>query len=76
MLASILNELDQYINNPDDSYLIEYWIKHCNHINKKVSFNINKKKMQGIFKGINNKGQAIIKKGDETIIYNNPITTL
>ena len=32
--------------------------------------------MQGIFKGINNKGQAIIEKGDETITYNNPITIL
>ena len=76
LLASILNELEQLINNPDNNYLIEYWIKHCNHINKKVSFNISNKKMQGIFKGINNKGQAIIEKGDETITYNNPITIL
>ena len=53
LLASILNELDQLINNSDNNCLIEYWIKHCNHINKKVSFNLSNKKMQGIFKGIN-----------------------
>ena len=76
LLASILNELEQLINNPDNNYLIKYWIKHCNHINKKVSFNISNKKMHGIFKGINNKGQAIIEKGDETIIYNNPISII
>ena len=76
LLASILNELNQLINNLDDNYLIKYWIKHCNHINKKVSFNIDNKKMQGIFKGVNNTGQAIIKKDNETITYDNPITIL
>ena len=76
LLASILNELDQLINNLDNNYLIKYWIEHCSHINKKVSFNISNKKMQGIFKGINNKGQAIIEKGDETITYNNPISII
>ena len=31
---------------------------------------------KGVTKGINNKGQAIIEKDNETITYNNPITIL
>ena len=75
LLASILNELDRLINDLDRIELINYWIKSCNHINKEVSFIFENKNVFGIFMGINEFGQALIKFDNKVIEYNNPIAT-
>tara|TARA_Y100000590_G_scaffold408304_1_gene499281 strand:- start:414 stop:1196 length:783 start_codon:yes stop_codon:yes gene_type:complete len=76
LLASILNELDRLINNLDRKELINYWIKSCNHINKEVSFIFENKNITGVFMGINDLGEALIKHNDKVIEYSNPIETI
>ena len=48
----------------------------CNHKDSKVKFNNNKELISGIFKYINDKGQAIINCDNKYIEYNGPITIL
>ena len=74
LLAFILNELDLLINTLDISSLIESWMNSCNHKNSKVKFIDNKESISGIFKHINDKGQAIINCDNKCIEYNGAIT--
>jgi len=74
LLAIILNELDLLINTLDISLLIESWMDSCNHKDSKVKFINNKESISGIFKYINDKGQAVINCNNKYIKYNGAIT--
>ena len=73
LLAFILNEIEIIINNLDNSKLIKLWIESCNHINKEVLFIFENKRINGVFMGVNDLGQALIKVENKIIEYNNPI---
>ena len=60
LLSEIIKSFDEYLTKKDEN-IIKLWLEHCSHINKKVLFNSNGKKNNGIFQGINSKGYAIIK---------------
>lgn len=54
--------------NESSQEIITEWISLCGHLNQKVSFNYLNTQYDGIFKGIDNKGQAIISiKGNDKI---------
>ena len=76
LLACILNELNKLIINLDNQSLIDLWMESCSHINKTIEFNKDNKKISGIFKGINNEGQALIEVRNKIIHYNQPITII
>ena len=76
LLASVLNELNKLIINLDNQSLIDLWMESCSHINKTIEFNKDNKKISGIFKGINNEGQALIEVKNKIIHYNQPITII
>ena len=59
LLANILNVLEECCNKEYQS-LISEWLNYCNHINKKIKFHQDNNIVSGIFKGINQNGQAII----------------
>jgi BirA family transcriptional regulator, biotin operon repressor / biotin---[acetyl-CoA-carboxylase] ligase len=69
LLACILNKLELYCNNEKIDFINE-WTNYCMHINKKIKF-YNKNTIQsGIFKGINENGEGIIKINDKIeLIY-------
>lgn len=73
IIAWILNELElliKLLNQENSGDIINSWTNLCNHINKKVSFLHNKKTKEGIFKGINNNGEAIIQFDNNEIVLN------
>ena len=74
LLASIFNELDLLINTIDTPNLIASWMDSCNHKNIRVEFFNNKQPINGIFKYINEKGQAIINYNNENIHYDGAIS--
>jgi len=59
LLANILNVLEECCNQKNQN-LINEWLNYCDHINKEIKFHQNNNIVSGIFKGINEKGQAII----------------
>ena len=61
LLAEILNSFELNYFNLSNSKILENWNKKCAHINKKIKFHRNKNLVSGIFKGLNDNGQAIIK---------------
>ena len=73
LLASIFNELDLLINTLDTSTLIASWMDYCSHKDAKVEFLNNNKSINGIFKCINQKGQAVINYNNEYIEYDGAI---
>ena len=73
LLGFILNELDIYINNKDEDVLIQNWMSSCMHINKPIAFKYNSSIVNGIFKFINDRGQAIIAHNQEYIEYDGAI---
>ena len=73
MLGYILNELDSYINNKDEDALVHDWMNFCMHINKPIKFKNQDTTVNGIFKFINDKGQAIISHNKEYIEYDGAI---
>ena len=73
LLASIFNALDYLIRSVDASTIIEYWMSHCSHKNKKVEFVNNHNSISGIFKDLNQKGQAIIYSNNKYIEYDGVI---
>lgn len=76
LLASILNELHNNVNNYTCSQIISSWEKHCSHINCRVSFKHKKKNVEGIFKKINKNGQAIIENNNKSFYYSGSIRVL
>jgi len=73
LLGYILNELDSYINNKDEDALVHDWMNFCMHINKPIEFKNQDTTINGIFKFINDKGQAIISHNKEYIKYDGAI---
>ena len=73
LLASIFNELDLLINTMDTSNIITSWMDSCNHKNIRVEFFNNKQPINGIFKHINERGQAIINYNNKDIEYDGAI---
>ena len=73
LLASILNELYNTVNNYTCSQIVSSWEKHCGHINCSVSFKHKNKNVEGVFKKIKKNGQAIIEKNNESFYYNGSI---
>ncbi len=76
LLASIFNELDQLINTNNSNSIINEWIKCCYHINKEISFYYNNKLTSGVFKTINQNGEAVIQTQTKLINYNGQIRLL
>ena len=76
LLAYILNELTDLINNLSAEDVIKLWLQYCCHINKKICFKHNGKEVKGIFKGLDEFGMAIINHNNQTIQYSGEITTL
>ncbi len=61
--AIITTFLERYLQ--DLNSVIDQWLSYCNYLDKKVTFNFQGKKCSGIFRGINQKGYAIIKIGND-----------
>ena len=76
LLASILNELDFYINNIDEGTLIKYWMDNCIHLNSEIKFNYNGDIVDGVFKSISNTGKAIIQHSQNYLEYDGAIRIL
>jgi len=76
LLASILNELDKMIDEIDTVSLINTWMENCMHINQQISFSENNKPINGVFKTINEFGQAVINYNNDDINYDGAITVL
>jgi len=70
IIAWILNELEVLINmlNNNNEYIKLNWTKLCNHINKNVRFLNNQETMKGVFLGVNQMGEAMIKEENKKII--------
>jgi len=73
LLASIFNELDLLIDSLNTSTIIESWMNNCSHKDEKVQFLNNQKLIKGVFKYINQKGQAVINYNNEYIEYDGAI---
>ena len=67
LLAFILNDFENLYNSKPESWIKE-WEKYCNHLNKEVTFNHSNKIIKGLFKGINNDGNAIINFNSKQVI--------
>jgi len=76
LLAYIFNELNLLINKLDITSLTKQWMHSCYHKNSEVSFKYNNKSVKGIFKYINDKGQAVINLNNKYIQYDGAINIL
>ena len=72
LLANILNVLEECCNQKNEN-LINEWLNFCSHINKKIKFHENNHIVSGIFKGINQNGQAIININNQTELISSGI---
>ena len=75
LLANILNVLEECCEQ-ENQKLISEWLNYCGHINKKIKFHQNKNIVSGIFKGINQNGQAIIAINNQIEFISNGIIEL
>jgi len=75
VVAVILNIFEKYLEILQTSprKIIRDWVSFCGHINQKISFKYNGIKYSGIFKGIDNKGQAIVKINENDRIFSSII---
>ena len=76
LLAYIFNELNLLINNLDITLLKEQWMNSCYHKNTEICFNYNNQSAKGIFKHINDEGQAVINFNNKYIKYDGAINIL
>jgi len=76
LLACILNELDNMLDDVDTTFLIKTWMENCVHINQQISFRKNNKPIKGVFKTINELGQAVINNNNDYMHYVGAITVL
>ena len=63
IIAKMLYHIESQLKmiKDDTRTIINIWESYCNHINKPISFYFNKKKLDGVFIGLDASGQAIIK---------------
>jgi len=59
LLSEIIKSLDEYLTKRDED-IIESWMQSCAYLDRKISFNNKKKKVDGIFKGISSEGFALV----------------
>ena len=76
LLASIFTDLDRLIEQSDPDKIINEWMQYCSHINKKIKFKHNDLVIEGVFRKLNQYGQAIIELDNKLIIYNGAIETV
>lgn len=76
LLAYIINELNVLIKELDTSFLIREWTEYCCHKNSKISFIYHSKQVEGIFKYLNEEGQAVINLNNEYINFDGAINIL
>ena len=72
LLSKIICHLENRINNiSSNSINLRDWESQCAHLNKNISFYVNNKTVNGIFKGLSRTGQAILDIDGEKILFNN-----
>ena len=76
LLANILNSIDELLFNKNESEILEYWMQFCNHINQEIFCKYKNKLVKGIFKKINEKGNAIIEYNNKDFIFDGPILNI
>ena len=76
LLANILTSIDKKLHNIKESFIIEEWMRYCNHLGSEILVKHNGKKIKGIFKEINQNGQAIINSNGNNIIFDGPIINI
>ena len=70
LLANILNKFEKNYYEKNSEKIIKKWETKCAHMNKNIKFHNNKIITNGIFKGINKNGAAIINiHGNKKIIF-------
>ena len=72
IIAEFINSFERLLNklNDEPTSIIEEWLNHCLHLNKKVSFSNNNKLDEGTFIGLNENGYAKIEINGEIKTYN------
>ena len=75
LLSEIVKSLNKYLTKKNED-IIKLWIKCCSHIDKKILFNNNNKNIDGIFKGINSEGYAMIKTNNKIEKFSSGIIKL
>jgi BirA family biotin operon repressor/biotin-[acetyl-CoA-carboxylase] ligase len=72
IVAEFINSFERQLKklNDEPNSIIEEWLNHCFHLNKKVSFSNNNKLDKGTFIGLNENGYAQIEINGEIKTYN------
>ena len=72
IVAEFINSFERQLKklNDEPNSIIEEWLNHCFHLNKKVSFSNNNKLDEGTFIGLNENGYAQIEINGEIKTYN------
>lgn len=72
IVAEFINSFERLLKklNDESNSIIDAWLNHCLHLNKKVSFSNNNKLDEGTFIGLNEKGYAQIEINGEVKTYN------
>jgi len=65
--AMVLTFFEQLLDNLDS--VTSEWTNYCAHLNEITSFNHNGVSQHGLFKGINNRGQAQIEIEEEVQLF-------
>ncbi len=71
LVAWTLNSLESLINTlkkGEINKVKEAWLGLCDHLEESVTFELNGKKRNGLFLGINDNGSALIKTKDDRIV--------
>ncbi len=75
LLASILNQLEKNIEAPPSTW-VSKWESHCTHLNQSINFHSSNEVISGIFVGLSEIGQAVIKINDETKVFSSGVIEL
>ena len=69
----MLNDIDKLFINQNEKIIIKTWMENCNHVNEEIFISHNEKIINGNFKKINDKGQAIVNYNNKDIVFNGAI---
>ena len=75
MLISCLIYIDKYLLKSKDE-IIKLWLENCVHLNMKVQFHKNDEIICGIFKSIDDDGNAMIGVGNKIKSYSSGVIEL
>ena len=72
IVAEFINSFERLLKKLNDkpTSIIDEWLNHCLHLNKKVSFSNDKQLDEGTFIGLNEEGYAQIEINGEVKTYN------